>query len=536
MKFDDVLSEVNGFGKFQIRLFLIQMLSRITLPPHLLLNNFMAAVPSHHCNVTPLDDQGLFWNLTQEQLLAVSVPTEPDGSPSSCQMFSKPQYQRLHGLNSSEDAVAVPCREGWVYDNSTFASTIATEWDLVCSRKWMNKATATIFFIGVMVGAPLCGFLSDRYGRRPLLLASYLGSILFAVLSAFSPSYIMFVIMRFFTGVALAGIAIISFVLNVEWVSVEHRTFSGIIICLDVTVGNCIGVGIAYCVNEWRMLILAVTSPLVLSVIAWRWLPESARWLLANGKAEAAHRYIRKCAEINNRTKCLESVTPEVLLESAETPCTDKKYTFLDLFKTPNIRKLSVCIGIIWFGVQFTYFGICLNIAGFGLSLYLTQLTFACIEFPSKISVYFFVEKVGRRASEVGALLLTGLCLFVNLFIAKDKWIFRTVMAVLGKALSEASCANLYLYTTELFPTVVRQNGLGYSSFVAWVGVSISPLVMLLEDVWQLLPHVVYCAAALGSGLLILLLPETLNNKLPELIEDIEKPKVRVVKTGVQVS
>lgn len=57
---------------------------------------------------------------------------------------------------------------------------------------------------------------------------------------------------------------------DVEWVSVEHRTFAGIIICLDVTVGNCIGVGIAYCVNEWRMLILAVTSPLVLSVIAWR--------------------------------------------------------------------------------------------------------------------------------------------------------------------------------------------------------------------------------------------------------------------------
>lgn len=70
-------------------------------------------------------------------------------------------------------------------------------------------------------------------------------------------------------------------------------------------------------------------------------------------------------------------------------------------------------------GVQFTYFGICLNIAGFGLSLYLTQLTFACIEFPSKISVYFFVEKVGRKPSEMGAVLLTGLCLFINLFIAK---------------------------------------------------------------------------------------------------------------------
>lgn len=44
----------------------------------------------------------------------------------------------------------------------------------------------------------------------------------------------------------------------------------------------------------------------------FRWLPESARWLLANGKADAAHRYIVKCAEINNRSKCLETVTPKV--------------------------------------------------------------------------------------------------------------------------------------------------------------------------------------------------------------------------------
>lgn len=37
------------------------------------------------------------------------------------------------------------------------------QWDLVCSRKGMSKATATVFFIGVMFGAPLFGFLSDRW-------------------------------------------------------------------------------------------------------------------------------------------------------------------------------------------------------------------------------------------------------------------------------------------------------------------------------------------------------------------------------------
>lgn len=66
---------------------------------------------------------------------------------------------------------------------------------------------------------------------------------------------------------------------------------------------------------------------------------------------------------------------------------------------------------------------------------------------------------------------------------------------------------------------------MGYSALVARLGVAISPLVMLLEDAWYLLPAVTYCAVALGTGVVPLLLRETLNTRLPELIEDIEKPK-----------
>nr|XP_020457793.1 solute carrier family 22 member 7-like [Monopterus albus] len=376
-------------------------------------------------------------------------------------------------------------------------------------------------------------FLS-RFGRRPLLLVSYLSSTIFAVLSAFSPSYVMFVIMRFFTGMSLAGISIISLVLNVEWFGVEHRTFSGIIISLDWTVGSWILVGIAYCVNEWRMLILAVTSPLILAIIAWRWLPESARWLTANGNAEAAHYYIKKCAEMNNRTECMTDITTKTLLECAETQTKDKNYTVVDLFRTPKIRKLTVFSGIVWYGVAFTYYGISLNITGFGLNPYLTQFIFASIEMPMKIGVYFFLEKIGRKPGETGTLLLTGLCLFINMFVAQDKWVIRTVVAVLGKAMSEASFTIMYLFTTELYPTVVRQNGVGYTAFLARLGVSISPLIMLLEDVWHLLPAVTYCAVAIGSGLVASLLPETLNTQLPEFIEDIEKPRVQSTKEEIQ--
>lgn len=127
MKFDNILSEINGFGKFQMKLVLIQLFSRVTLPCHFLLNNFMAAVPSHHCDISALDNGSLFENLTQEQRLIISIPVDYDGTPKSCEMFSEPQYQHLSGSNRSEGTQTVRCQNGWVYDNSTFKTTLATE-------------------------------------------------------------------------------------------------------------------------------------------------------------------------------------------------------------------------------------------------------------------------------------------------------------------------------------------------------------------------------------------------------------------------
>lgn len=208
---------------------------------------------------------------------------------------------------------------------------------------------------------------------------------------------------------------------DVEWVSIRYRTLSALLMGLDGTVGTWILVGFAYGVNEWRMLILAVTSPLILSVGAWwyltftfysffgikwwisfvatetetghilvscaRWLPESARWLLANGKTQDAHQYIMKCAKMNNREEEMKNLTQEVHFHSVcffsstissndiwtrkrmtsliifrpsisqtlidepkeeKNNGTNKNYTFIDIFRTPNIRKLSIYLGLVW--------------------------------------------------------------------------------------------------------------------------------------------------------------------------------------------
>lgn len=80
------------------------------------------------------------------------------------------------------------------------------------------------------------------------------------------------------------------------------------------------------------------------------------------------------------------------------------------------------------FGVELTYYGISLNIAGFGVNLYLTQFVFASMEFLMKICAYFFLEKIGRRSSVMGALFLTGLCLLINIFVSKG-YIFTSLFS-----------------------------------------------------------------------------------------------------------
>lgn len=69
------------------------------------------------------------------------------------------------------------------------------------------------------------------------------------------------------------------------------------------------------------------------------------------------------------------------------------------------------------YGVASTYYGISLNISGFGLNMYLTHFIYAAIEVPAKLMVYWCLNIIGRRKCQSGTLLLTGLCIAINIFV-----------------------------------------------------------------------------------------------------------------------
>ncbi|XP_060610403.2 solute carrier family 22 member 7-like [Anolis sagrei] len=520
MKFEELLAEVDGFGKYQILVFLMLCIPRLIIPMHFLLHNFISAIPPHHCAIP--DFPGIS-NLSQEEVFRVSLPRELDGTWSSCKMFSRPQLHLL--INSSGEldngSSIQNCQQGWVYDAGQYASTTATEWDLVCEKKGLNQAIATFFFIGVTLGSVFFGYTSDRFGRRTMLLVSSFITVFFGGMSAFSVSYWMFVTLRTISGVGLTGMSIISLILAVEWTDIKHRTFCGTISGMSWSLGYMLLALIAYLIRSWQWLVLAVTCPCLLSIAVWWWLPESARWLLTKKEVETAHGYLSKCAKVNGKEDFPSKITPEILRKSV-TIEESRTYFYWHLVKTPKLRRITIFSAIVWFGVSFTYYGISLNIGGFSLDPYLTQLMFGAIEIPAKLGVYFVLDHIGRRHCQGWSLIVTGSLIALNTIIPAEHGHVRSAVAILGKGFSEAAFTTVFLYTAELYPTVLRQSGVGCCSFVARLASSIAPLVMLLDDTWKYLPPMIFSVVAGLAGSVAFLLTETTNIQLPETIQDVE--------------
>ncbi|XP_040283602.1 solute carrier family 22 member 7 [Bufo bufo] len=520
LSFEELLNEAGGFGKFQLRIILILSLVRIIVPLHFLQHNFISAVPPHHCTIPNHRRPD---NRSHEDLLLINLPQNPDGSFSSCEMFSKP----LQNTSQGEDHSTVhSCDQGWEYDRSMFSSTTVTQWDLVCERKGLSHLLATFFFIGVMLGSVVFGYLSDRFGRRSMLLLSWVLSLVFGGLSAASVSYPMAVICLTLSGLSLCGMHGIVIVLCFEWVDLQHRTAAGIFTSIGWSIGTALLALITYLVRDWRWLMVSITAPCLLGIASVWWLSESPRWLLSKGFIERGEKELMQCAAMNG--KKLNSFTEnkeniQKLVDSLGSSSTN--YSYFDLFRTPRLRRISLCAGLSWIGLAFSYYGINLNISGFGLSIYLTQFLYALVEVPARVGGYLLLNYLGNRRTEVFTVLMTGACLGANVFIPADKGPLRTTFAVLGKGFAEASFCVIYMHTCELYPTVIRQSGIGYTAFLARFGVILATLLKLLDNIWPPLSQLVICITMVVCGLIVNLLPETHNTRLPDFISDVEDSK-----------
>ncbi|KAJ3589717.1 hypothetical protein NHX12_010560 [Muraenolepis orangiensis] len=422
MAFADLLEQVGATGRFQVVHTIMLCIPVMMMASHNLLQNFVAAVPPHFCSA-----HSNLSALSAVETLRVTVPLDPNGGPEKCRRYDAPQWHLLANNGSAApeewgdaDAAGLQgCEDGWTYNETERSSSIISEWNLVCSLRPLKSMGQTVYMGGVMVGAGVFGGLADRFGRRVLLIMSHLLMAVCGTCAAFSTSFSLFCLFRFMCGMALSGIVLNSFSLIVEWIPTRVRTVVGTGTGYCYTIGQLILAMVAYFIRDWRLLTLAVSLPFYVFFLYSWWCLESSRWLALKQRTELAVKNLKAVARFNGRKEEGEKIDQEMLQVSMKKEMSGCKssYTTLDLFRTPTMRRMTLCLATIWFSTSFAYYGLSMDLQKFGVDIYLIQVIFGAADIPAKVIISITMSYFGRRPSQCGCLILAGVTILSNLLV-----------------------------------------------------------------------------------------------------------------------
>ncbi|XP_044179315.1 organic cation/carnitine transporter 4-like isoform X2 [Acropora millepora] len=399
---------------------------------------------------------------------------------------------RNETISAEDDYYNARCNmssEHWEF--TTEFTSIVTEWNLICGKEYYASLSQSILFIGWIPGAFIIGRLSDKFGRKRLLFPAVFCVVSTSFASSFVSVLWLFLALRGITGFFQGGVYITLYVLTTEFVGPKHRNIAGTLVWMFYTSSLIVLSGLAYGIRNWRNLSIVISAPAFPLLLLWWWVPESCRWLLVHNKVKEARKVFLSIAAVNkgkiseDKILCLEN---KVELRREERG-------IIDLVRS---RKQLIKTSILWF------------------------------TWERKIVLNNFY---GRKRALISCLALAAIfCVIYSAILPSsdaEKGVataVRITLAVLGKFCINASFSTIYVFSTELLPTVIRNVGMGSMAVFDQTGASVAPFVVLLGKTHLVIPFAVMSGFAFIAGCLCALLPETLGKPTPEtFIEDISE-------------
>ncbi|XP_052242461.1 organic cation transporter protein-like [Dreissena polymorpha] len=266
-----------------------------------------------------------------------------------------------------------------------------------------------------------------------------------------------------------------------------------------------------------------MACPTVLLLLLYR-LPESPRWLMSKGRFEEARVVLQKCAKVNGVT-LPDDIVGNDTLETGES------HSVLKILTVPRLLVRTLIIYLNWIVVNMVYYGLSLNVGNLSGDIYVNFAINSFFEFAAYGMCLLLLNRVGRKWLHSGSMILGGAaCLstiFTVLYANENQHWITVMLANIGKFGISAAFGIIYVWTAELFPTVVRSSGVGSSTMMGRVGSMLCPYIVeigtiIKGDFGKALALIIFGSMAFIAGLLSLLLPETRGTVLPETIKDAE--------------
>ncbi|CAB3220797.1 unnamed protein product [Arctia plantaginis] len=407
------------------------------------------------------------------------------------------------------------CAE-FIYENS---NSFVAEFQLAC-QDWKRTLVGTVHSLAYMLGLLFVGPLSDRIGRKPMIvITGVLGGIL-GIAKSFATSYWVYIVLEFLES-AFGDIYSPAYILNVEIVTNTQRVPYFAIANIGYCVGAVYIALIAWLLPYWRNYLRVLYSPALLFFFYFFLIDESPRWLLSKGKKAQAVKIIEKMAKKNKIT--MEENELEKLACEVEKKEDIKFFAVLkNTFSSRTlIQRLLVCV-VWWMTSTFVNYGMSITSVLLQGDKYINYALVAITEVPGIFLAMYVLMNYRRKYPLIGSFFLAGLFCIGQPFLPNKLAWLSLLMFMIGKLMASLYFNITYIYTSELFPTYTRNSMHAICSSLGRIGSIVAPQTPLLAVYWDGLPSLIFGIVSIVAGLLTFSVSDVANISLPDTVTEAE--------------
>jgi SP family sugar porter-like MFS transporter len=346
--------------------------------------------------------------------------------------------------------------------------------------------------VGCLIGALVSGGLSDRFGRKKLLILAGFFFTVSAVGTALAADFTVFVVFRLVGGIGIGLASNLSPMYIAELAPAEIRGRLVSVNQLTIVIGILAAQVVNWLIAEpvpagataadilaswngqtgWRWMFGVETIPALLFFFLMFLVPESPRWLVKNGRAAAAEKTLARVGGPGFAAKAMDEIRSTLSADEIG------RVRFRDLLE-PGLARILV-VGIVlavyqqWCGINviFNYAQEIFTAAGYGVSDVLFNIVVTgTVNLIFTFVAIRLVDRVGRKplmiAGSAGLAVVFGLIGVSYAFHSRGLHILLLVLVALALyALSLAPVT--WVLLSEIFPNRIRGAAMSVSTFSLW--------------------------------------------------------------------
>ena len=347
--------------------------------------------------------------------------------------------------------------------------------------------------IGCLLGALLSGGLSDKFGRKRLLILSAFTFAVSSIGTGIAGAFSAFVVWRILGGVAIGLASNLSpmYIAEVSPASVRGKLVSinQLTIVIGILAAQLMNWLIAQPVPPdaspldilnswngqagWRWMFGVTAAPSMLFLIGMFFVPESPRWLAKNGKPQKAHQILARIGGADYADRTLANIQDTLVNEI-------ERVNFRDLAepRLARILFLGVFLAVLqqWCGINviFNYAEEIFAAAGYRVSEILFNIVITgVVNLLFTFVAIYTVDRLGRRL-----LMLAGLAGLSSLYVLigasyylQTKGVHLLILVVAAIACYGCTLAPVtWVILSEIFPNRIRGAAMSISVFALWAG------------------------------------------------------------------